>query len=141
MSIASWFKNLFKGGRKVVETSKVTVSKHWIANGVNTSIVAVKEVLPAAGRTAAKVGGQAISRGAIGLRSIVKWAAGGAIFVWAYSALNSTSETISEVTGIPQEYVTLVLIVLGIVLIAYLLTVVTGVRRKTGTYHSSRRRR
>lgn len=128
----SWFTKLFKKGDKVVQTSSVTHTKSWVANGVTNSIVAVKEVFPAAGKTMAKVGGRAVSHGAIGFRSILKYAAGGAIFIWAYSALNRTTQTMSDITGIPQEYMTLILIVLGIVIIAYLLTLVTGVRRRTG---------
>lgn len=134
MGIRSWFSSIFKIGKKtdLVQTSKVTSTKSWVANGVTNSIVAVKEIAPAASKTAARAGGRVLSRGAIGFRSIIKYAAGGAIFVWAYSALNKTTQTMSEITGIPQEYMTLILIVLGIVIIAYLLTLITGVRRKTG---------
>ena len=134
MGIGSWLRNVFKVGKKadVIQTSKVTSTKSWVANGVTNSIVAVKEIAPAASKTAVKTGGRVLSRGAIGFRNIAKYAAGGAIFVWAYSALNKTTQTMSEITGIPQEYMTLILIVLGIVIIAYLLSLITGVRRKTG---------
>lgn len=138
MGIRSWFSSIFKIGKKadVVQkydvSRKVTQTKSWVANGVTNTIVDVRDAVPIASKAVAKTGGRVLSRGAIGFRSIIKYAAGGAIFVWAYSALNKTTQTMSEITGIPQEYMTLILIVLGIVIIAYLLTLITGVRRKTG---------
>ena len=125
----SGLSKLFKRGNKVVSTSKVTTSKSWVSNGVTNSIVAVREVAPAAAKVG-RVGGRALSRGAIGFRSMLKYVAGGAVFLWVYSALNRTTESISTVTGLPQDVVTLGVVVVGIVIVAYLVSLMAGNRRR-----------
>lgn len=146
MSWASKLSQLFKriSGKAAKKTAPVVDQKivtsisstgKVTSRTVTTNIRDIRGVVKASGKTAGKFASW--SAGKTG--TFLKWVAGGGLALWLYQNLDNASNYMVDLTGLPKSVVVFLMLAIGVVVIAYLLSVVTGVRRKTGL--TTRRRR